>query len=385
MNGSPIALLLLPRGPIVVRDGRPFSATPGARAESLSWPYPGTVAGALRTSFGNELGWDWQSDGPDRARAVAVQGPLPVARYPDKPWQVYLPAPRDALVARAAPEGPVQVHALRPWLDLPAGAGCDLPHEALRPLHVPVAAKPEPPMAFWPLDAVARWLARTSSGAEPLDAGLLSELPREARVHVAIDTGRDAALQGALFVTEGLAFADGASDDNPARAMLCRVAPPPGWQARDGFVPLGGERRLVQIQVGGAAWPELPGVLRGALAEARRLRLLLATPAIFARGWRPGWLDDALEGSPPDAPDLRLRLVSVALGRRGAVSGWDMARGKGGRAKAARFLAPAGSVYFFEIVHGDPAASLGALWLASLCDAPQDRADGYGMAVPGVW
>jgi CRISPR-associated protein Cmr3 len=118
------------------------------------------------------------------------------------------------------------------------------------------------------------------------------------------------------------------------------------------------------------------------LRGARRLRLQLATPAIFAAGWRPGWLNEALQGAPPLLPGLTLQLVGAAVPRREAVSGWDyQARGP----KRVRWMAPAGSVYFFEVTGGDAGAVAKTLWLEPVSDDAQDCRDGYGLALWGIW
>jgi CRISPR-associated protein Cmr3 len=127
-------------------------------------------------------------------------------------------------------------------------------------------------------------------------------------------------------------------------------------------------------------------------AGAAGLRLVLATPALFAKGWLPGWLDDRLEGTPPHGSGLKLKLRGVALDRWGALSGWDMRPDKphpshqGGAARSTRRLVPAGAVYWFEILANTGAANIAErLWLASVCDAENDRRDGFGLALPGVW
>ena len=379
-------LLIRPRGGMLVRDGRPFAATPGARAASLAWPLPSTIAGALRTRIGDDLGFDWRNGGPERALRLAVAGPLLAARGAhDLAWTTYLPAPRDALLARAEPEAEPLVYPLHPTR-LADGAGCDLPHPALLPLQVPVSAKPDRGSAYWPLDALVAWLADPGTPV-PQPLGCLGAMPRETRVHVAIDRERETAREGALFATERLVFADGhgIAGLDQARAMLCRVAGEAGWAPPTiSYLTVGGERGLSEVHTGGdAAWPVLPDALLGSLEQSTRLRLVLATPAIFAGGWRPGWLDDSLEGSPPGLSGARLRLVAAAVGRREPVSGWDLVHR---RPKAARFMAPAGSVYFFECLGGPlDAATIRHLWLGSICDAEQDRRDGFGLALPGNW
>ena len=69
-----------------------------------------------------------------------------------------------------------------------------------------------------------------------------------------------------------------------------------------------------------------------------------------------------------------------------AVSGWNLEKGKRGP-KAIRRLVPAGSVYFFELKDGNP-ADLAKLWLKSVSDKGQDgqdRRDGFGLAMWGIW
>ena len=56
-------------------------------------------------------------------------------------------------------------------------------------------------------------------------------------------------------------------------------------------------------------------------------------------------------------------------------------------AKRSRWTVPAGAVYFFEIVSKKGGGSILAEkgWLESVCDELQDRKDGYGLALWGVW
>ena len=110
--------------------------------------------------------------------------------------------------------------------------------------------------------------------------------------------------------------------------------------------------------------------------------MVLATPALFDEGWKPGW---ARGGRPPglDArDDISLQLVSACVPRWRPVSGWNFEAGKN-CAKAVRRLAPAGSVYFFEA--RGAASALARLWLKPVSDGDQDRRDGFGLALWGVW
>ena len=68
--------IIEPRDPLIVRDGRPFGPTPGARAASLSFPFPSTTTGVVRTRAG--LGPDGKFDTAqiERVKQIAVRGPL---------------------------------------------------------------------------------------------------------------------------------------------------------------------------------------------------------------------------------------------------------------------------------------------------------------------
>jgi len=80
---------------------------------------------------------------------------------------------------------------------------------------------------------------------------------------------------------------------------------------------------------------------------------------------------------------MKLRLVAAAVKRREAVSGWSYRQDRQ-QPKPLRLLAPAGSVYFFEVLEGDPAA-LAEAWLRPVSDDEHDRRDGYGLTLWGIW
>ena len=123
--------------------------------------------------------------------------------------------------------------------------------------------------------------SRRRGGALHLPAALpLSHLPRwGARPTDRLDH-RFAPIRLALQVT-----ADNWMEDAAARL--------------DQLHPLGGERRLAHWKkVASRPWA-LSGSRVGRLgAGESRARMVSGTPAIFAQGWRPGWLNDQLTGSP---------------------------------------------------------------------------------------
>jgi CRISPR-associated protein Cmr3 len=123
--------------------------------------------------------------------------------------------------------------------------------------------------------------------------------------------------------------------------------------------------------------------------------MVLASPAVFEHGWRPGWLneDKSRVGCAPGS-SVKLRLVSLISQRWRAVSGWsyepvmdkgDAKQGARPGPKPIRRLMPAGGVYFFELEPGSSAADLANSWLEPVSDRAADRADGFGLALWGVW
>lgn len=85
------------------------------------------------------------------------------------------------------------------------------------------------------------------------------------------------------------------------------------------------------------------------VSPGRFFKLYLATPAFFARGWLPGWLN------PNDLTGLygglKLRLWAAAVGRFQPLGGFNMGPEKG--PKEMRRAVPAGSVYYFELIEGN--------------------------------
>jgi CRISPR-associated protein Cmr3 len=167
-----------------------------------------------------------------------------------------------------------------------------------------------------------------------------------------------------------------------------------------GVGAFGGERRLAYVEPY-PRWLECPEPLKQALQGARYVRMTLVTPAVFECGWRPAWLQKVngdgnprLVGSPPALNGVKLRLVAAAVPRRTAVSGWSLRTVCFGP-RPLNWCAPAGSVYFFEVLEGDPALLAERYWLEPVSDGKEQngrpengdrpREAGFGLALWGVW
>jgi CRISPR-associated protein Cmr3 len=401
-------LQLTPRDPIIARDGRPFGVGQGNRMRSLPWPLPSTVAGALRTALVKaNPGLDFTGEMPRQLMAVEVAGVLPMRN-----GELYLPASIDC----AWDEKSGKVFRLRP-VPLEHGAGVDFPANGLDPVRLTeeqaqedFKAKALP--AWWPLGKYVEWLTTEKSefSEDWFDSDFLNAAPLQTRDHVCLDPETGAAAEGQIFATAALNATHlprfGVENSRPFQERFAEIKlsarvtmPEPGFGHIENFTgwhPLGGERRLVHCQQQGAAkrlW-DCPDAVKPVLESATRVRMILATPAIFEHGWRPGWIDaDTLTGRPFEGgPELKL--AGVTNPRWKAVSGWAYQRvddngqldpnGKRGP-KPVRRMALAGSVYFFEKVDGDGGALASNGWLRSICDSPQDRNDGFGLTIWGTW
>ena len=376
-----------PLAPVIVRSGRPFDDR--SDADPARFPPPSTVAGCLRTAWARETG---RRFGPELAQ-TAVAGPLLL----DRENRILAPKPADALYFGHGDEARCVRAEPRPF---EPDCGADLPGALPLPLQLaePVDGKPGSGPAWWSWGDLLAFRSGADAGRSfyaRLCGNGWSPPPRgDRRTHVAINPDTRAADAGRLFQTEGLDLdAPTAPRDRdlpagerrwPAAAGGLRLLARCGEPLGEGLAHLGGERRLAALQPEPEhVWPSPPPDWLDRIARAGGLSLTLLTPAIFSAGYRPGWLDGDLIGSPPAAPGLRLQLRAAAVERWQPHSGWDLARRQ---PRPSRKLAGAGATYWFRILDGiAPDAALAALWLASVSDGEQDRRDGFGLALPSPW
>lgn len=409
--------------PIIARDGRPFGIGQGIRMRSLDWPYPSVLAGSLRTMLGKMNG-GFSGEGVNNLLKdlldIRIAGPLPL-----RDTQLYLPIPKDVLAKKNGKK--TEAIPLRP-AKLRDGEVCDFPNSRLLPAMIPEKNddrdddnfKPENLPAFWSMKKMTEWLinpmgsnfilCRDSkekgddqdngcNGKEKTefwdnDPDFLDSPERDERIHTGIDakTGAAAVEEGLLFMSAGLDMST--TEKGGSIRLAARIEADNAFKEIIGKLneihPFGGERRIVHWSradepIGWKCPPEIPSKLEG--LKSGKIRMVLTTPAIFLKGWLPGWLDsETLEGIPPGAKDnQKLKLVSACTDRWKPISGWS-AEAKSRGPKAIRRMVPAGSVYFFEAESAEAAHDLAkSHWLESVCDVEQDRKDGFGLVVWGVW
>jgi CRISPR-associated protein Cmr3 len=382
---------ITPAQPLIFRDGKPFG-TEDNIADTLAFPLPSTLAGAMRTAWAESQDvFDYSNaDQIEKLRNKKVCGPLLTLTTTQDKTDILFPAPADSLCLHGENDG-TKIYRLRPEM-LQPGEGTDLPHNLLSPVFLSVDNKEKPARnspKFWYREKMIGWLSSDDSNGLTASEQGIQNLPIETRTHVGIDPKTQAAKSGHLFQTAGLDFGRQRKQNNEDNNQHW------GWDKQEfglacafqgemssTFRTIGGESRLGRISRQDKLIPECPTELVSALNQTKGFRLILATPAIFANGCLPDWLDQkTLEAN---YRDMKLRLHAVSIPRWQAGTSWDMANKASKQGKAMRSLkrlAPAGTVYWFERLSGS--MDVEGFWLTSISDERSN--DGYGLTLPGTW
>lgn len=366
--------MLQPKAPLVFRSGKPFR--PGIRDEA-HYPSPAAWAGLLRTHYMEQCGWrDLDAAKQQELLDLPAHGVILALRKAGA-LTVFVPKPADAACLQSHPD----FFRLQPVLAR-EGSGSDLPDGLMAVgMSKPVFDKPRTCPMYWSLDAYVAWAQGQALAPDPSISLPLTD----ARTHVAIESSRFSAADGQLFRTEALDFGvqrkqrdAGHNEAQSDSDWVLLGLGPAGLPA--GLVVFGGERRLSYLSSNRNASLRLPQALENSVANATGLVVTLASPALFRAGWKPGWLNDRLEGALPSQPELRVKLVAAKIDRWHPVSGWDLHLRK---PKPTRRAVAAGATYWFRILSGRPDPA--ALWLSPLSDSRQDRNDGFGLALVRPW
>lgn len=379
----------------------------GSYGEALMPPWPSLAAGALRSRVLADQKVDFAAFAQARERSPGLSDALHACLgTPQKPG-----AFRVSLFAVACREnGQIQ-----PCFPLPADVVVTAkalddatyllptaPHPALsssyalsRPPLLRAADPAKPHGNLW-LNAtgLGAYLNGEQLGREHLLRG--GELWQfDHRLGIALNGAQRTVAKGMLYTAQTVALnrREGGNRERDV-GFLVGVDGASGLLPESGLLRFGGDGRGAALQ---AVSPKnlLPAPDGRRIEQERRFRLVLATPGLFADGWRlPGLgADNRWRG--PDG--CTARLVAAAVHRADTVSGWDLAkwsqvdesgRKKGGP-KPAQRVAPVGSVYWFEDFQGKAEAldKLAADGFWTMSDYPDSsrRAEGFNNLFIAAW
>lgn len=117
------------------------------------------------------------------------------------------------------------------------------------------------------------------------------------------------------------------------------------------LVKLGGEGRLAKISpLSNELFIESPS------ANDKYFKLYFATPAVFQNGWLPAWINEEsrIGYFKYRKREIEVKLVSACVGKKVLCGGFGFDKGQQRyQPKELRYAVPAGSVYYFELLHGN--------------------------------
>lgn len=370
--------------PLVFRNAKPFEAQ--SDTNNIVFPSPAVAAGLLR-SVSAQQQKDFKGNFDTKALRQIAMGGVFLAQKDDAvsgSLKLLVPAPIDAVY-------PHDEHGVwqryQPQSFDPDEWGCDLneiyPDLQLLFLDENPKSKASSPTQFWAFSDFLKWHNGENLTVKETEQNGITQPLVDVRTHIAINDDTRTNQEGSFFQTAAYDFAN-------------RRKPTGGWETqRLGFViaskcvlqndndlvRFGGEGRLSYLQK--IALPA--DTFRQPEINSRYIKLILLTPAIFAQGWLPNWLNqNDLTGELPHT-SLKVKLKAAAVERWQPVSGWDLEKNK---PKPMRKTVSAGAIYWLEIQNHqdfDIQKELKKLAYQSVCDDEQDQRDGFGIVAVSEW
>ncbi|MDG4554098.1 MAG: type III-B CRISPR module-associated Cmr3 family protein [Candidatus Competibacter sp.] len=368
----------------------------GSYGEALMPPWPSLAAGALRSRMLADHGVDLAAFSQARERLPDLSDALHACLgTPQKPGDfrvsLFTLACREKGQVQPCFPLPADVVVTAKTLDDATYLQPTTPHPALSNSYTlsqpPLlcAADPAKPQSNLWLNAagMGAWLNGEKLGKDHLRRG--GELWQfDHRLGIALNGAQRTVAKGMLYTAQTVALnrRDGRGQGRDV-GFLVGVDGASDLLPKDGLLRFGGDGRGAALQVVSGK-DVLPAPDWRRIEQERRFRLVLATPGLFADGWRLPGLDADSRWQGPDG--CTARLVAAAVNRADTVSGWDLARW---RPKSAQRVAPVGSVYWFDDFQGK-ADALGKLaaegfWAMSDYPDPSRRAEGFNNLLIAAW
>jgi CRISPR-associated protein Cmr3 len=352
-------LFIRPVDVLYLRGNRLFGG-PGDHGDVLMPPWPSLFAGAIRsrilvdrnvhfTDFLRET-YDDQAvrevlGSPEEPGTFRVTSVSLARDGGGKPGELYFPLPADVFVPEEAsgrngkPGREAIVAEPIPLADL-AGVETSSQLPCLQVLRLAERVKGQE--GLW---MTGEGLAAYLRGEAPAREHLVPRTQlwaTESRLGIALDPGLRTAEEGRLYTTDTVAAKD-------AVGFLVGVDGADSVVPKSGLLRLGGDGRGAAV----SEWelPEPPPWRY--VPSGETFRIVLSTPGIFPGGWLPPGVRRRGEEFVLEFRGLRARLEAATVPRHEVISGWDVANH---RPKPALRVVPAGTVYQFRVMEGDPSA-----------------------------
>lgn len=342
-------------------DGRPYSMGESPWAVGIFPPHPSVFYGALRTAYFAQHPEDLSkaNQSGDPTADLKIRG-----IYLQIGDDIYLPLPADC----AGLEDEQGKALLMRLVKAPEASSCPVPLVVKPPDGVGVKA-----VDGGLLDYLSIIYYLNASQQEFYYKVLSDFVLPEPKTGIGRDSVSGTAKDHMLYRAVMRRLESRSGSENKTTSFLVDYT---GLDLPEkGLLKLGGEGKAVYYVT---LNPEKEKSICFTAPEMRgnRFKLYLVTPALFAGGWLPGWLDEnTLTG---EYRGLKLRLLTVVMGKYLSIGGFDMQAGK---PKVMRRSVPAGSVYYFELISGDLSEAVKVFHRASLSDFHPEQ--GFGLVLMG--
>ena len=334
---------------LVFRDGKPFGSSGDTWADSLVFPTPTTLYGALRGIY--------FSQNPDQQpKAKTDEDPTKDLRINSiffcnlKDHSYLLPVPKDVVKAEQNGAEKIELLELIPNMS----TSNPLPFIFSAPDEADEVENIE---GFIDEGSFGDYVNANVSASVDSVQSMSDLVTTEPKIGIAIDKSKRSVQEERLYRLAQHRYTN-----------LGIVVDFEGIEIADkGLAKFGGEAK-------GAVYEKYAGSMQLSNSfEGDIFKLVLLTPAIFSQGWIPDFIDpNTMEGK-----DIKVRLIAAALGRAQYIGGWDM---KENLPKPMRKAVPAGSVYFFELLDKNDAEKVQERFhLRSIVKETFLQKEGYGI------
>jgi CRISPR-associated protein Cmr3 len=378
-------LVLTPRDGMFFKDGRGWYASASGRGHAVSWPFPSSMLGAVRTAWGRAAEAaagtvfspdDWR----ERTKDISLGPMIALRRRRGEPWSSSCrmwPVPADAWCTEGS--GTILRLDPRPRQIPTLGRDEDDARESLWRPDVPVG-KPSELHSFWSEEEFIDWLCGRPVPVLHPEERQTRTLHGRIQMHVRIDPETGTAAKGALFASETLETLQYTNDELFEWGIGITVELSDDANAFARLFTLGSDSRI-------ATWEHVDESVfappEARFGEVEGLRVVAATPLCFAEGWLPDGFSVSSKEYRGQLPgvDGELILRAAFIPRPTHVSGWDMVAKQ---PKATRRLVPPGAIYFFQRANRSPftASETKSLWFGPV---GQSTHEGFGRVIAGPW